>query len=150
MTLQPPSTRSLTPVTAGLNLLGPSMFGMGGNLSSSSSNTLAAGLESFNLMNVPSVTSATSTTVTMTSSFATTPTTTTSKAGQPPPKVRLFLHYLDKQHQHHSLLCIFAQEDFVKVYGTSTVLTVLMTVQNSIISNVLLIGIQYSSATAEI
>jgi len=85
----PSSSRSLTPVTASLNLLGgQSMFNVGppnSGVSSSGSNSMGAGLESFNLMNVASITSTPTTTVTMTTATAMTPaTTTTAKTGQMP------------------------------------------------------------------
>ncbi|XP_052816540.1 CCR4-NOT transcription complex subunit 1-like isoform X2 [Mya arenaria] len=83
------TSRSLTPVTASLNLLGgQSMFGMGGNLGapSSVSNAMSAGLEStFNMMSMGTMTSIPTTTVTVTTATASTPaTTTTAKTGNMP------------------------------------------------------------------
>ncbi|XP_060561916.1 CCR4-NOT transcription complex subunit 1-like [Ruditapes philippinarum] len=85
------TTRSLTPVTASLNLLsGQSMFGIGSNLTSTTGSSVVPGLDAFNLTNLPpmsSMTSTPTTTVTMTTAVTATPsTTTTATKTQPMPK----------------------------------------------------------------
>lgn len=84
------SARSLTPVSASLNLLGgQSMFGLGSNLTSSTSSPVVSSLDAFNLSNlpgIPSMSSTPTTTVTVTTAVTTAPATTTAAKTQPMPK----------------------------------------------------------------
>ncbi|KAL4234231.1 CCR4-NOT transcription complex subunit 1 [Mactra antiquata] len=84
---QAATTRSLTPVTASLNLLGGGgMFGMGSGLPTTSANTSTTGLDSFNLTNISTMSNLTSTpttTVTVTTVATSAPPTTTAAKSQP-------------------------------------------------------------------